>query len=306
MASEVPVVPESTVQRDPAQVTGRYIDLPGVDGGSTRVYYEEAGQGLPLVLLHTAGADGRQFHELLCDVGIARRWRMLAFDLPLHGKSIPSPGWYRESYRLTTREYAHWCIAFIREVVKGPAVVMGCSMGGAMAVHLAAQHRDDVLAAIGLEAPDRSPGRRSRFLCHPQVNQAAHNPAYVFNLMSPASPEEARRRAWWYYSQGGYGIYAGDLHFYSNEWDGRRVIHEIDTEKCPLYLLTGAYDYSASPESTRRLAEKTPGIDVRIMPELGHFPMTEDPDRFRGHLLLVLNELEKKLGAQGVPSQSIV
>ncbi|RJQ76093.1 MAG: alpha/beta hydrolase [Desulfobacteraceae bacterium] len=290
---------EPAVRRDSSQITGRYVDLPGIDSGSARVYYEEAGQGLPLVLLHTAGADGRQFHDLLCDVEIARCWRMIAFDLPLHGKSIPSTGWWREPYRLTTRDYAHWCIAFIRAVVKGRAVVLGCSMGGAMAVYLAARHREDVSAAIGLEAPDRSPGRRNRFLCHPQVNQAAHNPTYVYNLMSPASPREARRRAWWYYSQGGYGVYAGDLHFYSNEWDGSRVIPEIDTAQCPLYLLTGAYDYSAPPESTRRLAAKRPGIDMRIMPDLGHFPMTEDPDRFREYLLPVLEELENKLDAQG-------
>ena len=248
------------------------------------------------MLLHTAGADGRQFHELLCDVEIAEKWRMLAFDLPMHGKSIPSPGWWREPYRLTTQDYAHWCVAFIRAVAGQRAVVMGCSMGGAMAVYLAAHHREDVAASVCLEAPDRSPGRHNLFLCHARVNQAAHNPTYVYNLMSPFSPLEARRRAWWYYSQGGFGVYAGDLHFYSSEWDSSLVAGKIDVSDCPVVLLTGEYDYSASPESTRRLAEQIPGARLEIMAKLGHFPMAEDPDRFRAHLVPVPRGIGKKAG----------
>jgi hypothetical protein len=34
-------------------------------GEDCRVYFEEAGQGIPLVCLHTAGADSRQFRHLI-------------------------------------------------------------------------------------------------------------------------------------------------------------------------------------------------------------------------------------------------
>ena len=283
--------PDPPVRRDPGQIIGHYLDLPAPGTGVARVYYEEAGSGPPLVLLHTAGADSRQFHELLADVEIAKHWRMLAFDLPRHGKSIPSPGWEQSPYRLTTSDYAHWCVQFMRQAAKGPALVMGCSMGGAMAYYLAARHRQEVAAAICLEAPDRSPGRRNRFLSHAGVNQATYVPSYVYNLMSPASPSDARHRAWWYYSQGGPGVYQGDLWFYSQEWDAAQVSPQMDPEACPVVLLTGEYDYSASPQATRRLAKQAPGVEVEIMSGMGHFPMTEDPDRFRSHLLPVLARL---------------
>ena len=287
--------PEGGVVRDPRQITGHYRDLPGPDGRAARVYYEEAGQGIPLLMLHTAGADSRQYHALLADVALARDWHMFAFDLPYHGRSEPPDGWWREPYRLTAAAYAHWCVTFIREVIGEPAVVMGCSMGGAMAVYLAARHRDWVRAAIGLQAPDRSPGRITPFLTHARVNQAAHNPTWTYGLMSPTSPEFHHRRSWWLYSQGGFGVYEGDLHFYSREWDGAVVGPEVDTRSCPIYLLTGEYDYSASPASTRRLAERIPGARLRVMAGLGHFPMTENPDRFREHLVPVLEELRGEL-----------
>jgi len=41
-------------------VTGRYAHLE-LGGKPHRIYFEEAGQGIPLLCLHTAGSDGRQY-----------------------------------------------------------------------------------------------------------------------------------------------------------------------------------------------------------------------------------------------------
>lgn len=60
--------------------------------------------------------------------------------------------------------------------------------------------------------------------------------------MSPTSPAAMRRRAGWIYAQGGPGIYAGDLAFYSDEFDGASVGPRIDTDRCPVHLLCGEYD----------------------------------------------------------------
>jgi len=280
------------VARDPSLITGHYVDLKGYDEVAARIYYEESGHGLPLVLLHTACADSRQYHELLSDIELASHWHMFAFDLPFHGRSIPPDGWWRSQYILTAEVYANWCVSFIKNVVGKRPILLGCSMGALIAVYLAAQYSTEVRAVIGFEAPDSSPARRSRFFCHPQVNQAAHNPSYAYGLMSPLSPELYRKRAWWYYSQSGYGVYGGDLHFYIDEWDGAKVASEIDTSKCPVYLFSGEYDYSAPPRSTSRLADRISGAKFSLLEGLGHFPMIENPNLFRFHLLPVLEELK--------------
>ena len=69
-------------------IIGRYFTLKLGDD-SYRIYMEEAGQGIPLLCLHTAGSDGRQFRHILCDQDITSRFRVIAFDLPWHGKSNP-------------------------------------------------------------------------------------------------------------------------------------------------------------------------------------------------------------------------
>ena len=65
----------------------------------------------------------------------------------------------------------------------------------------------------------------------------------------------------------------------------------IDTAPCPLYLLTGEYDYSCTPEDTLAVARAVPGAKVTIMKELGHFPMSENPPLFLSYLEPVLAEI---------------
>ncbi len=65
------------------------------------MYLEEAGQGIPLLCLHTAGADSRQFRHVLNDREVTGRFRVIAFDLPWHGRSNPPDGWWTTRYRLT-------------------------------------------------------------------------------------------------------------------------------------------------------------------------------------------------------------
>ena len=72
-------------------IVGRYFTM-DVQDAPCRIYVEEAGSGIPLVCLHTAGSDARQYRHLLCDPAITDHYRVIAFDLPWHGKSVPPPG----------------------------------------------------------------------------------------------------------------------------------------------------------------------------------------------------------------------
>jgi len=75
------------------------------------------------------------------------------------------------------------------------------------------------------------------------------------------------------------------------EGDIRDRIGAIDTSKCPLYMLTGEYDYSCAPADTEAAAALIEGAKVVIMKGLAHFPMSENPAVFRDYLLPVLEEI---------------
>lgn len=61
-------------------VTGHYIHLP-FEGEEYRIFYEESGKGIPLVCLHTAGTDSREWRHQLNDPEIRERFHVIAFDL---------------------------------------------------------------------------------------------------------------------------------------------------------------------------------------------------------------------------------
>ncbi|MEW6641932.1 MAG: alpha/beta hydrolase [Pseudomonadota bacterium] len=285
-----PVAPAASVARDIGQIGGRYHPV-SLDEGVCNVFIEQAGAGRPLLFLHTAGADGRQFLGQLADVALAHDYRMIAPDMPFHGRSLPPSGWQGEPYKLTASRYLGWCSAIIEQVIGEKVIVAGGSMGAAMALLLAAARPDLVTGAIAIEPPFRSKGRRNPFQHHVAVHAGLHNPAFVRGLMSPTSPLDQRRRAAWIYAQGAPQVYSGDLAFYSDEFDGAAIAPRIDASRTPVALLCGAYDYSATPEDGGKLAALIPGALLRVMDGLGHFPMCEHPDLFRPHLVAALAQI---------------
>jgi pimeloyl-ACP methyl ester carboxylesterase len=265
-------------------IVGRYITI-DIDGKPQRIFVEEAGRGVPLLCLHTAGADSRQFRHLLNDSEISRRFRIIAFDMPYHGRSNPPDRWWLETYRLTTKSYLAAIRAAWHALALERPVVLGCSMGGAIVLKLAADFGHELTGIVGLESSAYAPGRYNEFLHHPAIHGGELCASYTYGLNAPQSPEESRRENWWYYSQSGPGVYQGDVFYYSNDWDAREDIARIDTSRCKVALLTGEYDYSCTPEMTERVAAAVPGAHYTLMKGIGHFPMVENYPVFRPHLL---------------------
>jgi len=270
-------------------IVGRYAQF-----GKYRLYFEEAGQGIPLLCLHTAGSDGRQYRGVLNDAAITKHFRVITFDMPWHGKSSPPAGWEKEDYRLTTDSYTGMIMDFIRALGLERPVVMGCSIGGRIVLDLALKHARELRALIGLQTGAYVERYYdAAWLDHPEVHGGRACGAVAYGLMSPLSPEKERWETVWHYMQGGPGVFTGDLYFYQVEGDIRGRIGAIDTSVCPLYLLTGEYDYSASPRDTEAVTERVRNTKFVAMKGLGHFPMSENPEAFLGYLRPVLDEIRR-------------
>jgi pimeloyl-ACP methyl ester carboxylesterase len=272
-------------------VTGRYLRM-DIEGRPHRVYVEEAGEGTPLLLLHTAGSDGRQWRDLLNDAEITSRFRCIAFDMPWHGKSSPPAGWESEEYRLTTAGYTGLVMAVARALKLDRPIVMGCSIGGRIVLDLAAEHPDALRGVIGLQGSAFTGSYYDlSVLHHARIHGGEVCGAMVSGLIGPSAPNAEKWETLWHYMQGGPGVFRGDLHFYAEEGDLRGKIARIDTDRCPVALLTGEFDYSCRPEDTRATAAAIPGATAVIMPGLGHFPMSENFAGLRPHLLPVLERM---------------
>jgi pimeloyl-ACP methyl ester carboxylesterase len=288
---------------------GRYVYVT-IGGARYRVYFEEAGSGIPLILQHTAGSDSRQWRHLLEDPHLQSRFRMIAYDMPFHGKSVPpvSDEWWTEEYRMTTARLMETVLAVSRALKLDRPVYMGCSIGGYLAPDLALHHPDEFRAVIGINAaiagaavlarlagaPARQTGPDPNF--HPRINNGSIG-ASMYSITSPVAPEAYRRETGWVYSQGGPGIFAGDLYYYINDHDltGGKA-ERIDTSKVEVHLLSGEYDPTAQPGpgSGEALADAIKGSTFQIIKGGSHFVMSDDYPTFRKYIVPVLDGIHAR------------
>ena len=225
------------------------------------VAWLEAGAGRPLVLVHGAGGSAelwpRQLDEL-ADVA-----QVLAPDLPGHG---PLGGRGRPSIVA----YAEWLDGFLAAVAGEPAVVVGHSMGGAVAQTLALL-RPERLAGLVLIAT----GARLRVVAR-LVELLRHDPREGQSLIqdlsfgAPASREcgELVARV---LREGPPLVTLGD-YLACDRFDVRERLAAI---RSPTLVVAGAEDRLTPLRYARFLAETISGARLVEIEAAGHFPQLE-------------------------------
>lgn len=103
----------------------------------TDLYYEIAGQGPPLVLVHAGFVDSRMWDEQFSV--FAQQYRVLRYDLRGFGKSKLSPGPFSH------RQDLHRLLNFVG---LERAHLLGCSMGGGVVVDFTLEHPEKVASLV--------------------------------------------------------------------------------------------------------------------------------------------------------------
>ena len=176
-------------------------------------------RGRPVLLLHTAGADTRQWRFVLNDAALTEQHRFIAFDLPWHGKSLPPVGFETAEYLLTTADLHGHRTGSLRRA-RARQAAAGRLLDGW--THRAAACR----AASGPLRPASSPSR-------PRISSRPGTTSTGFTVPMPMAARWARRwsrpisrpkrRRWsagitlWMFMQSGPGVFRGDLSFYTRD-----------------------------------------------------------------------------------------
>jgi pimeloyl-ACP methyl ester carboxylesterase len=132
------------------------------DTGTVAINYAEGPpSGLPLVLLHGGASSWRSF--LTAIPSLVPNWHVYAPDFRGHGRSGRVPGAYRWI------DYVQDTIAFLRHHFSEPVNLWGSSLGGTIAISVAAQASDTVRALVLVDAwldLDTSKDETRQFLLH--------------------------------------------------------------------------------------------------------------------------------------------
>ncbi|MHA7273734.1 alpha/beta fold hydrolase [Arthrobacter sp. TMT4-20] len=289
--------------RDTDNAVGRYV-YATAQGTEARVYYETAGHGaVPLLLQATAGADSRQYRHMLADPRMQERFTMYAYDLPYHGRSLPPFGvrWWEEPYKPTQQSLMEWVVAIKNAIGLDQPFFMGCSVGGQLALDLAAEYPGEFSAFVSVNgwygAPEFPPGFSNDLYRTPPISTDLA-PQLNFGATSPVAPEPYAHETYWVYRSAFPGIYAGDNDYFGWDHDLAKNGHKIDALAKPVYVVTGEWDPASDDYEAGGPAveQKIPGAKFVKLPDLGHFAPCDDPIGFSDGLLPILDEILNRVG----------
>ena len=224
-----------------------------------------AGHGKPVILcIHGSGGDSSVWASQL--TGLAADCTLIAPDLPGHGKTLGKGGY-------TAEEYAAWLESFVEALGLHRFVIMGYSMGGAIAQAMAHAYSTRVAGLILVSTA-------MRFVVAPEylkvlqkdfhrAARASCDSAYAPGV----APELYHRGLEMLLSNGGEAMYEDVLactQFDSTAWAGKISV--------PALVISGNHDTITPPEAGRELAAQLPQGKFTPFSGAGHMVMQEAAD----------------------------
>lgn len=233
------------------------------------------GQGAPLLLLH--GGDGPQarlpFFQKLTD----------RFDVitPTHpgfgGSSIPE-------HFDALEDLVYLYLDLLDALDLHDVVLVGFAMGGWVAAEIAVRNTSRLAKLVLVDAVGIKPGNRERrdiadifAMPAPAVAKLLyHDPS---RAPSPATltDEQATVLA---QDRSAHAMYTWDPYMHNPKL--RHRLHRVDV---PTLLIWGASDGVVSVAYGEAYRALIPGAKLVVIPEAGHLPQVEQPDRLLEHIL---------------------
>ncbi|WP_205695485.1 alpha/beta fold hydrolase [Conexibacter sp. SYSU D00693] len=262
--------------------------MPTIDVNGTTLAYDDRGprDGVPVLLSHSLFFDRRMFTALAERLG--EDLRVVAYDHRGQGESAPAP-LEELSMDVLTEDAA----ALIRALGLAPAHVVGNSMGGFVALRLAARHPDLVRTVTALGSSAEEEHQLAAFaplVEHLQAHGAADVVDTVLHIMfgDTTLAGEPELCAHWREVIAGLPPAIGDAAHQVIHRE--RIVEELAGTTVPVLAVAGAEDHAyPQPISGRTIAQATGGREVTVA-GAGHSVALEQPDEVAGHLARLFAE----------------
>ncbi len=263
------------------------IPMQYVEVNGARLRYISTGNGQPLVLLHTLRTQLDMFQRVVPE--LSKKFRVYALDYPGHGYSDIPQADYSAEFFVTA------VAGFLERLDISDAVLLGESIGGTIALLLAARHNQRVKAVIAVNPYDYDRGRgleRSSLLGkpifrlndvpvlggtfqrlrnYPLVRQVLQGGVVRAGAMPPVLVREMYRVG----NRPGYNRAFISLIHHWPSWEQAR--QEYGTIDRPTLLIYGERDWSR--ENEREVDRRgVPGATTRVVPNAGHFLALDAPE----------------------------
>jgi pimeloyl-ACP methyl ester carboxylesterase len=252
-----------------------------IEVGGRKIAYRRAGGGHPLVLLHGAWSDGREWRPQLA--GLSDEFDVIAWDAPGCGGSDDPPA------AMGMADYADAVADLIAALDLRRVHLCGLSFGGGLALAVCQRHphlvRSLVLASAyagwrGSLPPEEVEARLARArgeLDHPPAEWIdSYLPGFFARPVPPETLDRVRSIMLEVRSAGTRPMLAAFA-----EADLRPVLATITV---PALLIYGAADVRAPRSVAAALHSAIPNSELVLLPEVGHACNLEAPAAFNAEM----------------------
>jgi pimeloyl-ACP methyl ester carboxylesterase len=240
-----------------------------------KLHYSEAGNGIPLVLLHGFPLSSDTWRTQRD--ALSNRWRVITPDLRGHGMSPAPDGIYE--MEMMARDV----FALLDSLRISQAVLMGHSMGGYVTL-AAAKLASERLLGLGLissqAAADTEEARQGRLKLIEKVAVEGGAPAaaaliprlFAPDGRAPATVIEEVRQMILKTPRAGI---IGTLQGMAARENTESMLAKLNV---PALIVAGEKDQIIPPARSRALAAAVPRASLTMLETAGHMPMLEDPE----------------------------
>jgi len=225
-------------------------------------------RGRLFVLVHAAGSNAGMWRRQMAVA--AGEHSVVAVDFPGHGRSSGVEG------LPTIEAYADWLVHFADALRLRPFVLVGRSMGGAVAITVAARHPERlagvVLACTGARLP-LDPGLIATLR---DVVRGRLPQQFTTETFCPGTPMPLMREAWMEQVKTDPRVRYTDM-LACQAFDGRALLPRIRT---PTLIIAGADDQVTPPALSEELARGIAGARLEVLSAAGHQAPLEQAERF--------------------------
>jgi pimeloyl-ACP methyl ester carboxylesterase len=233
------------------------------------LYYFASGEELrdrpPVLLLHGGGGSHLSWPPQIRRLS---GQRMFTLDLPGHGKT-------EGIGRQDIDEYSKAIIEFMKSLRLSTAIMVGFSMGSAIALSLALQYRKRVLGLglLGGGAKMRVAPATLEMAANPSTFQSAVE-TIVENSYSTTADERLKELAMQQMTETRQAVLYGDF----LACDSFDVMGNVKKIRVPTLLICGSEDRMAPPNRSEYLRDQIEGAQLHVLEGAGHMVMIERPD----------------------------